>query len=692
MRDDLRTAFRSLRHSPTFTVVALTVLALGIGAGTAIFSVVDAVVLRGLPFDQHDRLGVVLEHDTEARADVRRGQHHAADLSGLAADAAVVPGARRRQRQRQFRLQNGDRRAGRRARPAGHARSSSRCFASRRCSGARSLPDDEIDGRHRVAILSYGFWQRRFGGAPDVVGKTLDLNEETWEIVGVMPRELRLSGRRASGRPRSSRRSCSRAEDRTPRRQPQLQLDGDRPAEARRLDRPGARADEPRRDGARRAVSRSGAPGPARARDHAARASGRPGAVVDADAARRGRAGAAHRLRQRRQPDAGARDRRGAARWASARRSARAAGGWSAACWSKACVLSLDGGGDRRRCSPTRGIAILRAWLPAGLPRVAAYRDRSARARWPRSRAAVLHRPDLRARARAPRRRGRISRRRSRTAADRRRPAAAAQRLRSALVVAEVALAVVLLVGAGLFIGSFVQLMRVDPGFDYRNVLVLNVGVRLGAGQTFDERRSKTRHGRTSQQMLDAVRPVPGVADARGGQRRPAAHRQLEPHPRRAAGPAARSTGTTTSIDRRTVTPNYLRAPADSAAARPLLLTADDRDGSPLVVVINEAAAREGYWPGQDALGQRHHAERQGARRRRHRRQHPSPRTRSRRRGRSATSRSRRIGHVGATLVIRTAGDPLARAAGGQGGDLVGQQGAAADRATRDARGLHGSA
>jgi hypothetical protein len=67
MRDDLTAAFRSLRKSPTFTTVALAVLALGIGAGTAVFSVVDAVVLRALPFDEHDRLAVVLEHDPSGK-------------------------------------------------------------------------------------------------------------------------------------------------------------------------------------------------------------------------------------------------------------------------------------------------------------------------------------------------------------------------------------------------------------------------------------------------------------------------------------------------------------------------------------------------------------------------------------------------------------------------------------------------
>ena len=186
MFDDLKFSFRSLAKSPTFTGVALAVLALGIGAGTAIFSVVDAVVLRGLPFDEHDRLAVVLEHDPSGKEifgggsttpqtylDWRRMQQ---GFDGLAAVASTS-----------FRLKTetgepADARA---------YRSTWEFFPMLRVQpllGRLFSADDEIEGRHRVVILSYGFWQRRFGGDPGVVGKTIDLSEETYEIVGVMPR------------------------------------------------------------------------------------------------------------------------------------------------------------------------------------------------------------------------------------------------------------------------------------------------------------------------------------------------------------------------------------------------------------------------------------------------------------------------------------------------------------------------
>src|SRR5262249_11926443 len=53
--------------------------------------------------------------------------------------------------------------------------------------GRAFTPEDEVEGRHRVLILRYGFWQRRFGGSPEALGRRIDLNEEPWEIVGVMP-------------------------------------------------------------------------------------------------------------------------------------------------------------------------------------------------------------------------------------------------------------------------------------------------------------------------------------------------------------------------------------------------------------------------------------------------------------------------------------------------------------------------
>ena len=137
MIDDLRAALRSLRQSPTFTAVALTVLALGIGAGTAIFSVVDAVVLRALPFDEHDRLAVVLEHDPK-RVDTFGGgtttpqtyldwRGMQESFEGLAATSALdVPSQERERASRPTRA---------RRRDVGVL---SRCCASRRSSAAPS--------------------------------------------------------------------------------------------------------------------------------------------------------------------------------------------------------------------------------------------------------------------------------------------------------------------------------------------------------------------------------------------------------------------------------------------------------------------------------------------------------------------------------------------------------------------------
>ena len=189
MRDDSRNAFRSLRFSPNFTAVALTVLALGIGAGTAIFSVVDAVVLRGLPFHEHDRLVAVLEHDTrrsttfgggqttpQTYLDWRRMQESFEAIAGAGSYGVL-----------RMRNEAGEPIDGRGLRVTHEF---FQVFRVTPMLGRAFTAEDEIDGRHRVVILSYGYWQRRFGGSPEVIGKRIEVNDQTLEIVGVMPRQF----------------------------------------------------------------------------------------------------------------------------------------------------------------------------------------------------------------------------------------------------------------------------------------------------------------------------------------------------------------------------------------------------------------------------------------------------------------------------------------------------------------------
>jgi hypothetical protein len=194
MRNDLIAAARSLRSSPTFTLVALLVLALGIGASIAIFSVVDAVVLRGLPFDEHDRLVAVgirrppppefdpardpLQLTTAAPQDFldwdaqqQVFEHLAASTS--ASMALFEPGA-----------EPEDIRA---------LRATADLFDVLRVTplvGRAFEAEHEVDGRHRVAVLSDSLWRRRFGADPAILGRAIPLDGEPYEVIGVLPPEL----------------------------------------------------------------------------------------------------------------------------------------------------------------------------------------------------------------------------------------------------------------------------------------------------------------------------------------------------------------------------------------------------------------------------------------------------------------------------------------------------------------------
>jgi predicted permease len=183
---DARHAVRSLRATPAFTTVALLVLTLSIGATTAIFSVVDAVILRGLPFDESDRLVAVGE------LNVKDGSTSSLNLAapqnfldwrdqqdvftGLAAVGYAQISLRR----------EGD------ALPEDlrAQRVTADFFPVLRTApllGRAFSIDNEVEGRPHVAVISYGLWQRRFHGAPDVVGSQLPGQLASFEVVGVMP-------------------------------------------------------------------------------------------------------------------------------------------------------------------------------------------------------------------------------------------------------------------------------------------------------------------------------------------------------------------------------------------------------------------------------------------------------------------------------------------------------------------------
>jgi len=180
MKQDLKYALRVLLKNPLITAVALLTLALGIGANTAIFSVLNAVVLRPLPYADPDRLVVVWEtiagndrrsaapgNFTDWRAQNKTFSDLAATFYGNFNLTADGPPERI----------NG-------------ATVTSNLMSTLGVSarlGRTFQPEDDEHQDQRLAILSDALWQRRFGGARDIAGKTISIDESSYIVVGVMP-------------------------------------------------------------------------------------------------------------------------------------------------------------------------------------------------------------------------------------------------------------------------------------------------------------------------------------------------------------------------------------------------------------------------------------------------------------------------------------------------------------------------
>jgi len=184
--NDLRYAIRMLLKKPGFSMVALVTLALGIGANTAIFSVVNAILLRPLNYKNPDQL-VLINHNypkLDLKASVSApGYVHYRDHAQSFESVAAIGGWN-------VNLTG----TGEPERLQGMAITSNlfHTLGEEAAHGRVFLPEEDQLGHNRVALLSDGLWQRRFGSDPGIVGKTITLNGESYTVVGIMPPSFRL--------------------------------------------------------------------------------------------------------------------------------------------------------------------------------------------------------------------------------------------------------------------------------------------------------------------------------------------------------------------------------------------------------------------------------------------------------------------------------------------------------------------
>ena len=180
---DFRYAVRSLVRQPTFAAMAILTLVLGIGTNTAIFSVIKAVLLNKLPYQDPSRLVVLWEQNPDGNTDLVAPLTY---LDWKDQAKSILSMTAFRQLRYAF---AGD------GQPLDVAsvRATANLFSTLRVNalvGRTFLPEESTPGQDRVAVLSRAFWERHFGGAQDAIGRTIQLDALPYTIVGVMPAEF----------------------------------------------------------------------------------------------------------------------------------------------------------------------------------------------------------------------------------------------------------------------------------------------------------------------------------------------------------------------------------------------------------------------------------------------------------------------------------------------------------------------
>src|SRR5438128_10963006 len=179
--NDLKFAFRQLLKKPGFTAVALLMLALGIGANSAIFSVVNATLLRPFPYENPERLVILQERN--AGGGLQDASYlNFADWRSQSASFESMAAERGRE---SFNFSG----SGEPERLQGQIVSANffQTLGIRPFRGRNFVAEDDRPGAEPATILSYGFWQRRFGAEETVLGKPITLNNQSFTVIGVTP-------------------------------------------------------------------------------------------------------------------------------------------------------------------------------------------------------------------------------------------------------------------------------------------------------------------------------------------------------------------------------------------------------------------------------------------------------------------------------------------------------------------------
>ncbi|HEX8174889.1 MAG TPA: ABC transporter permease [Pyrinomonadaceae bacterium] len=581
---DLRYGFRMLTKNPGFTIVAVLAIALGIGANTTMFSTVNALILRPFSFDNQDRLIMIWERTQDTG--VKRGSvapGNFADWRDQSRSFEEIAAVHKRA----FNLTEGDQ-----PERVSGARVSPRFFAALNVRAARGrvFTDEEGQtGHEQVALIKESLWERRYASDPNVVGRQIMVDGRSFTVVGILPKEfnfpvngseiwtpLAFDAKEQGQRASRYLEVIARLKPGVSREQAQAEIESIAERAAQQF---------PDTNTGRSAFIEG--LNESYTRGSRIYLNVLMGAVVFVLLI--ACANVANLLLVRstsRQKEIAVRMALGGSRWRLIRQ-----------LLTESILLALVGGGLGLLFS-VWGIEFIKGGIPPGFTQYIPG--------WEKMRldtpvmlftlvvtiltgAVFGLAPALQA--------TRLNLNESLKESGKGTSGGASRnRLRSLLVVSEVALSLVLLVGAGLMIRSFVQLIRSDLGINASNVLTMELSIPR---VKYPEEQQRVNF---YQELVGRVRSLPGVTQAAAANFVPMGRSSSSVN-FRVDGQPVPLKGKEPLADYRVVTPDYFEA-IGTPLRQGRVFTEQDKKGSPLVVVISEQLARR-YFPAGDALGKR---------------------------------------------------------------------------------------